>query len=142
LHAAPNTGTAWDAQIQLTLPTYIGGGNQAKIDEANALQRQAENALGLLSRRIGKTIEDTYRTLRSELTQIKILENALELSARNVKIVSDDYRMGMSTNLDVLQALNALVDNQRTLNKLRYAYRTDYARLSVLSADVPQEGSL
>ena len=136
-HPVPSTAIAWDATLALTLPNFIGSFNQSKVDEAKSIVRQAENAKELLVRSIVQNIEDNYKTLKSEQTQINILKETVSLSDQNAKTVADDYRYGLSTNLDVLQALNSLADSKRALNKAQYAYQTDYAQLAVLTADVP-----
>ncbi len=139
-HAAPNQNVAWDAQILFTLPTFFGYNGQSKTDEATSIKRQAEIALAKLQRKTAQDIEDVYNLLAAEKAQIQSLTKAVELSETNVQTVLADYRYGLSNNLDVLQALNAAIDIKRSLNKLRYAYKTDAAKLASLVVDIPSVG--
>ncbi|MDD5456186.1 MAG: TolC family protein [Candidatus Margulisbacteria bacterium] len=140
-HAVPNQSVLWDAQILFTFPSFINNPAEFSTNTALSVQRQYEIAFSLLERKTEEDIDDLYNTLESEKAQIQHLENAYDFSAKNVKSVIQDYRLGLSNNLDVLQALNAFIDTRRALNKVRYAYKTDFADLAAIVVDVPLKGA-
>ncbi|OGI05528.1 MAG: hypothetical protein A2X42_00545 [Candidatus Margulisbacteria bacterium GWF2_38_17] len=137
----PKKAADWDAQIMIALPNFIGYTGQSKTGEARSVQRQTELALKRLQRQIAENIDDLYHKLEAENSQIQLLGQALDFSDKNVSAVIQDYNYGLSTNLDVLQGLNALVDSKRALNKMQYAYKTDIAKLAAIVADVPMLGA-
>ncbi len=140
MRPSPYQNTAWDLQIQLTLPNFFSYTNQSKINEVNSIQRQLEVALKKLQRKSKEDIEDTFRNLLSEQKQIDLFTQAVNASDKNVHSVNQDYQLGLSTNLDVLTALNAYTDTQRSLNKIRYAFKTDRAKLVALTSSTIQQG--
>ncbi len=132
---APNQSTAWDAQIQMTLPNFLTDVAYSKTRESASIKKQAEIALTLLRRQANNDIETVYTNLTAEKKQLQLLEKAQQVSEKNVDTVINDYRLGLSNNLDVLQAMNAFIDIKRSLNKIRFAYLTDQARLASMTAD-------
>lgn len=132
---APNQSTAWDAQIQMTLPNFLTDVAYSKTRESASIKKQAEIALTLLRRQASSDIETVYNHLIAEKKQLLLLEKAQQVSEKNVDTVINDYRLGLSNNLDVLQAMNAFIDIKRSLNKMRFAYLTDQARLASMTAD-------
>jgi len=48
---------------------------------------------------------------------------------KNYKANVQDYEYNLVTNLDVLQALTAYQDTQRSLEKIRYQAKIDYNQL-------------
>lgn len=130
----------WDGQIMLSLPFFNGGVISSKIDEAASQVRQVEFAITNLQRQIEEQIDDLYHALQCESTQLEFLTQSYHYSMRAVSTLEQDYRNGLSTNLDVLQAMNSYVDAKRALNKLQYAYKTDFARLTAAAVDIQLPG--
>ena len=136
-HPAPNQNTAWDAQIQMTLPNFLTEVSASKTRETASARKQAEIGLSLLHRQAIDDILNVYTNLVSEKKQVQLLEKAKNSSEKNVDCVVSDYRLGLSNNLDVLQAMNAYIDIKRSLNKMHFSFKTDHARLASITADLP-----
>ncbi len=133
---APNQSMPWDAQIQLTLPNFLVDVAASKTRESASVRKQAELGLSLLRRQLVNDLTTIYANLIAEKQQLQLFEKAQHVSEKNVDTVVKDYRLGLSNNLDVLQALNAHIDIKRSFNKMRFAYLTDQARLASMTADL------
>ena len=127
----------WDAQIKMTLPNFLGDVAQSKTRESSSIKKQLELALSLLQRKSEEDIKGVYVNLVAEKQQIELLESAQNITQKSVDAVIQDYRRGQSNNLDVLQAMTTLTDMKRSLNKMKFAYKTNYAQLIALTADIP-----
>jgi len=130
----------WDAGISLTLPLFTGGAISSRIREAESQLRQAELALQRIRRLDAADIRNAYRLLQASLEQAAALEEASELSRKNYQLILRDYNLGLSDNLDVLQALATDQETRRSLDRVRYAILADYQHLESLAAQIDLSG--
>jgi outer membrane protein len=119
----------WDVQIALTVPLYAGGILQSRTREAQSLRSQAELTASQVSRQAEQEIRSLYQSVVYDRSQLAALEKANDAARANYEAQRRDYRLGLVTNLDVLQALTASQESQRTLDRARYAAKLDYLRL-------------
>jgi outer membrane protein len=82
-------------------------------------------------------VRASYRSVEYDRSQIDALTAATEAALKNYEAQVRDYRLGLVTNLDVLQALTALQQNRRALDRVRFASKLDYVRLEAAAARRP-----
>lgn len=116
----PTTTPDWDAGLTLTVPIFSQGITKATVREAQESRLQAELVLNQKKRNAEVEIHTAYNNLLSSLEQVKALEKAMATTEENYKQQEKDYRYSLATNLDVIQALNALDETKRTLDRTRY----------------------
>lgn len=127
----------WDVQLALTVPLYAGGSVQSKVREAVSQSTQAELGASQLRRQAEQEIRSIYQTVAFYYSQLEALEKATEASRKNYEVQRRDYRLGLVTNLDVLQALTVFQENQRALDRARYTAKLDYLRLEAAAVRRP-----
>ena len=134
----------WDVGIALTVPLYTGGALQSQVREAASQRTQAELSVSQARRLAEQEIRATYQSVVYDRAQIEALATATESARKNYEAQAHDYRFGLVTNLDVLQALTALQQNQRALDRARYAMKLDYVRLqaAALLRPAAREGAI
>ncbi len=123
----------WDASVTLTIPIFQGGAIQSQVREAAIVRQGRELALNQFQRTVERDVKVAFESLRSLLEQIEALKKSAELSELNYREQQKDYRYGLVTNLEVLQALNAFIDNQRALDRARYSAKVAYINLQAAS---------
>jgi outer membrane protein len=127
------SGTAhdvqWDVQLALTVPIYAGGQVQSKVREALSQSTQAELSESQVRRQAEQEIRSAYQTVVNDRLQLDALEKATDAAQKNYEAQHSDYRFGLVTNLDVLQALTSYQENRRALDRARFAAKLDYLRL-------------
>lgn len=128
----------WDTQLVLTVPLYAGGATESKRREAVSLRVQSELAVSQVRRQAEQEIRALYESVTFDLTQVAALEHATEAARKSYEAQVRDYRLGLVTNLEVLQALTTYQQNQRALDRARYTTQADYQRLLVASARRPE----
>ena len=122
----------WDALFQAEMPVWDSGGITARTRVARARLRAAEllyaEALSEAEYELGAARADHAALERS----LGALEEAVAASERNVRAQSEDYRLGVVDNLNVLDSLTS---HQET-RLLRDETDVDVqrARLRVLAA--------
>lgn len=127
----------WDVIASLTFPIFAGGVIQSRVREAASVERETELALSRVKRQADTEIRSFYRTIEAESAQLRTLADAKRLSERNYKEQLQEYRLGLVTNLDVLQALTSFQESNRALDRAYFAAKIDQTRLETAAAKSP-----
>jgi outer membrane protein len=128
----------WDVQVALTIPIYSGGSLQSKVREAGSQQTQAELALSQVRRLAEQEVRSLYDNLLADRAQVAAFEKSTEAARKSYEAQSREYRLGLVTNLDVLQALTTYQQNQRALDRARFTAKLDFLRLLASSSRRPE----
>ena len=115
----PSPVNRWDGAIALNVPLYTGGAAQAQKDSAYAARRSAALELQLAERQALTDVRSAYEERKYSLLQTVSLQEALALASDNARYQQEDYKMGLVTNLDVLTALNAVLQTRLALSQAR-----------------------
>lgn len=129
----------WDVQLALTVPLYAGGSLQSRVREAVSQGTQAELGASQVRRQAEQEIRSVYQSVVYDRSQLEALEKATEAARKNYEVQRRDYRLGLVTNLDVLQALTTFQENQRALDRARYTAKLDYLKLEAAAVRRPAE---
>ncbi len=124
----------WDVQLALNVPIFAGGSLQSKVREAQSQRAQAELGLEQLRRQAQQEIRTLHQSVLFDRAQLEALEKATEIAEKNYAAQTRDYRLGLVTNLDVIQALTAYLENQRAADRVRYTMKLDYLKLQAATA--------
>ena len=127
----------WDVQLALTVPLYAGGSVQSRVREALSQNAQAELNASQVRRQAEQEIRSVYRRAVLDHAQLDALEKAADAAHKNYSAQQRDYRLGLVTNLDVLQAQASFQENQRALQRARYTTKLNYLRLQAAAVYRP-----
>lgn len=127
----------WDVGVALTVPIYTGGQLQSKVSQAVSQQTQAELSLSQIRRQAEQEIRSVHQSVVYDQSQLEALEKATEAARKNYEAQRHDYRLGLVTNLDVLQALTTYQENQRALDRARFTAKIDYLTLQAAAVRRP-----
>ena len=133
----------WDVQLALTVPLYAGGSVQSRVREAQSQGTQAELGVSQVQRQAEQEIRSLHQSVVLDRSQLTALEMATDAARKNYEAQQRDYRLGLVTNLDVLQALAVFQDNQRALDRARYTAKLNWLRLQAAAVrrPAPPEGT-
>lgn len=129
----------WDVQLALTVPLYTGGSLQSQVRAAQSQSTQAELVTTRARRLADQEIRSFYQTVVLDRARLEAIENATKTAQRNYETQRHDYRIGLVTNLDVLQALSTYLDNQQSLDRVRYNVKLNYLRLQAATVQRPAD---
>jgi outer membrane protein len=110
---------------------------EARRREAVSLRTQAELALSQARRQAEQEIRVAYQNAHLDRSQLDALGKATEAAKKNYAAQQRDYRLGLVTNLDVLQAMNAYQENERALDRAQYAAKLNWLRLEAAAVRRP-----
>ncbi len=133
----PLRDSEWDVGVALTVPIYTGGLLQAQVGAAVSQQTQAELALSQIRRQAEQEIRSVHQSVVYDQSQLEALDKATEAARKNYEAQQHDYRFGLVTNLDVLQALTSFQENQRALDRARFTAKSDYLTLQAAAVRRP-----
>jgi len=129
----------WDVQVALTIPIYAGGLLQSRAREAISQRSQVELTVSQVARQAEQEIRSLHQGLQYDHSQLEALEKATEAARKSYEAQRREYRLGLVTNLDVLQAHTAYQENTRALDRARYNTKLDYLRLQAATARRPDQ---
>jgi len=116
---APSPVNNWNAAVTLNVPLYTGGAAAAQKASAYAAGRGAALALQFAERQALMEVRAAYEEHKYSLLQAASLRDALALATDNAKYQQEDYKLGLVTNLDVLNALNTVLATRLALSQAK-----------------------
>ena len=125
----------WDVALLVDVPIFQGGKNLGAVKEATSQARAAELQFERAERSAALDIRDAYAELEAALARMRALELALSATEENYRLQTEDYRLNLVSNLDVLKALEELQDTHRDVIHARHEAKRLYWRLRVATGE-------
>ena len=92
----------------LRFPIFQGGSVQGRVLEADAALRQREAELEDLKGRIYYDVQNAFLDLKSAADRVRVAQSANKLANEQVEQSQDRFRAGVTNNVEVVQAQEAL----------------------------------
>ncbi len=127
----------WDATLTVEVPLFQGGSEWATTTEADSVLRQLEIDYVQQHRTIQTALQADMVALNSSLSQKKTLYDAYQKTKQSFQIYLNEYRLGLINNLEVLQALNNLLDMKRSLDRADIQYKSNLVQLKIDQQELP-----
>lgn len=127
----------WDVGLALSIPLYEGGSVSAAVKEAAHGRRIAELQYAENLRAAERDIAFNYQSIVQLKSQLKALKEALAKSQEAYRLIQQDYKLGLVTNLDVLQSLNTFIETKRSHAKLQYITHSQIKNLEASVGVLP-----
>jgi outer membrane protein len=119
--------------LQLDIPIYLGGDISSRARQAVLNKQRAQNDLDLARRQADLETQRAYLNLRTSVSQVEALEQALISSQSQLDSTKLGYEVGVRTSVDVLDAQQQLFSAKRDLLQSRYSYLVNIVRLKSTS---------
>lgn len=101
----------WDAVLSAEWPLFRGGAWPARRAQAKARREASLSLRDLALRKALLEVETAHDAWVTARAAVPLREKARALADDNVKAQTADYRLGLVTNLDVLNALQSLQES-------------------------------
>jgi outer membrane protein len=118
----PNDSADRQIGIEFSLPLFSGGGDEARIHQAEYQSIAAEDAVEQASRSAVQQARDAYLGVISGIANVRALRQALASSKISYTATMAGYKVGTQTEVDVLNALSTLVAAETNYAASRYNY--------------------
>jgi len=129
--------TDWTAQINFSFPLFDGGRIRANVATARSKLQQAILDRDELARQIGVEIQNAWLTLESDRAQLETLEKSVASADENDRLVREEYRSGLATNLEVITGHNQLLSARLDLERQKYQVKLDWIALKLAQGLLP-----
>ncbi len=106
---------------------------QSRVREAASIGRQADFNTAQVRRLASQEVQIFFENLKADQAQVKTLTKAYEISERNYKQTLRDYRLGLTTNIDVVQSLTQFQSSKRALDRAKLTEKFDRIQLETVS---------
>ncbi len=127
----------WDAQLTADLPLFTGGSLKGGRRAAGARARTAALAFSRTTRQAESEVRSAHQSLSGSLSQIQKLATALELAEKNYRVQTEEYRLGLVNNLEVLSSLSSLLETRLAYDQALLNAKLDAVRLAVAAGKEP-----
>jgi outer membrane protein len=121
----------WDVIFSLRVPLFQGGSISAQVRQAESAYEQSLLTLQQMERSIYYSIRKTYGELTATLREVKSLDEAARAAHQSYDALRKEYKLGLVTNLDVLQALDLLQSQRRARDTARLKAKKLFIQLNV-----------
>ena len=109
--------------LRLDLPLFEGGLRRAEVREAEARKRQADLSFADVQKTIGLQVAEAYLNVETQKGVLQSLTDQVTFARENFVMVEKQFRFGLASSLDVLDANTLLVTSERELSRARYSYQ-------------------
>lgn len=130
-------GVKWDVTVGVSLPIFQGGTISARVGEAIERRKEAELSLIRAKRSAETDVRSTHERAERLARQVGFLRESVKVAEESYRVQTRDYRYGLVTNIEVLQALNASIEARRSLDRSIGDLGTAVASLRALVGEVP-----
>jgi outer membrane protein len=115
--------------LSVSVPIFTGGGTQARMKEAVALEDKAQSGLVSASRQAEAATRDDFSRFQWALERIDSLTRLVQVSREALDATKIGHDVGTRTHADVLRAFDALRMNQRDRMRAQYEILTTLLQL-------------
>jgi outer membrane protein len=131
----------WDATFLLDVPLYQGGSTQALVREARSQEIIAQLTLGRLKRDVERQVRTAYDDLSHAVSEVRAYDKAVELAKKNFEVQRKENRLGVTSNLELLQLLTNMQNILGQALVSRANARLDDIHLRVAMGETTGESS-
>lgn len=121
VNPASTHGTV-DAQVTLRVPIFQGGKVHGDVVRADASLRRAKQLLEDLRAQIDQEVRDAYFDLESAAKEVAVEKSTVELATETLKQSRDRFNSGVTDNIEVVQAQDALATANDAYIASLYSY--------------------
>ena len=130
-------GNDWDMTLKFDVSIFEVGQTLGDIKEAVSNREKARLKYEQTKRLAGLEVRDAREELDSSRASEKALEEAYQASKENYDILTEEYRLNLVNNLEVLDALERYQNVERRFRSAHFTTLKDQWKLRVATGDVP-----
>lgn len=119
--------------LQLQIPLYQGGAVSSKVREAVANQQKAQAEIEAANRKAELDTKQAYLDIASSLAQAQANAQSLHSAQSQLASTSKSFKLGIRTNVDVLNAQQQVFNAKRDLLQTHYNYLLGLLKLKYAS---------
>jgi outer membrane protein TolC len=128
----------WEVNGGMNIPIFAGNRVHADILQADAQLRQARSQLGDLRGRIDYEVRSALLDLNSAAEQVEVARSSVDLAEQTLAQSQDRFAAGVTDNLEVVQAQEAVAAAHESYIESLYAHNLSKVELAYSIGDAEQ----
>lgn len=104
------SGTNWIAGARFDMNLYAGGADKARLAEARAQQRAAENQVEWFRSGVRLEVRQAFLESRAAAQRVAVMQNSAAQADESLRILQNRYDAGLANITDLLRAQVAALD--------------------------------
>lgn len=133
---AAKTTPDWMVGVGVSVPLISREGRSDNIAAAKSAEMQVSYLEADMRQKIEIMVESTWREAQQSLEEFNAFSSTVKLTEENVRLRNNAFTQGMSTSLDVVDALNQLAGAKTQRASAAYRYVVSIARLMAISGQI------
>lgn len=130
----------WDVLLTIDVPLFEGTTAVGDIKSASAVKESAKLAWFRARRVAAREAEDAFETFQSSVRRQNLLYEAKAASEENSRMQTEEYRLSLVSNLDVLQALRFHEEAALRWNRARYETKINFWKMKIAAGKTVVSG--
>ena len=127
----------WDVLLALDWPLFQGGADTGLIKQHESQERVLKISLAQAKRQAFAVLKNNFSTYAAVFAQARELRKAYEFAKQTYSLQENEYAKGLANNLDVLLALNTLMDTKRSLDRSEIQLQLNALQLKIDREEAP-----
>ncbi len=127
----------WDMALNLSVPLFQGGSVAARVRDAQSGLIQAQLSLSYLERQIQSDVKKAHAAWTASLNESDALQQAYFAAKKSYEAQKREYRLGLVTNLEVINATNLMQTAKRAWDDAAVDVQRRYVALVVATGALP-----
>lgn len=119
----------WNVSLNANLPLFAGGSRRVDVSRATLQREQLRLQMAASSQRIEQQIRSALHAAQASYVNIDLSERGAEAARKNLELVSDAYRQGTVTIIDLLDAQNQSLQAELSSNNAVHDFLIDIMNL-------------
>lgn len=128
----------WQVNGGISIPIFTGGKVHSDLLEADAQLKQARSQLGDLRGRIDYEVRASLLDLTAAAEQVEVARSSVELADQALDQSRDRFAAGVTDNLEVVQAQEAVASAHESYIEALYAHNLSKVELAYAIGEAEQ----
>jgi len=128
----------WQVNGGISIPIFAGGRVHSDLLEADAQLKQARSQLGDLRGRIDYEVRSSLLDLTAAAEQVEVARSSVQLADEALNQSKDRFAAGVTDNLEVVQAQEAVASAHESYIQALYAHNLAKVELAYAIGDAEQ----
>ena len=125
----------WQFTLDVSYPLFNGFRDSSEIQKAREQKKQSQQALERRRREIRLEVREAFLDVRTQRSVIESLEEQMESARQNFEQVQGEFEAGVTSSVDVTDALTALTEAELRLAQARYQLQIDLLALKLATGE-------
>ena len=126
----------WDLLFKIDVPLFQGGEAIGNVKKAVSGWKKKKLNYSKVRREAELEIKKHYENWLASVSEARSLGEAVKASEENFRLQKEDYSHNLVSNLDVLEALQELLQTRRDANRAHYEMKQHYWAFQVSTGDL------